>query len=152
MNYQVLLHLWDKYISVMYALPSSQCIYIFFGVNFYLYAYTCNAHSGDCYFAISRSKSIWSTDTIYFPTTAFSSIIAGDASTAFTLTVEVGHMAKDVRGSSIWSSWQGVSGSCCHLQRQHDDTYLMSFQCRFWHRPIYGPIYVLTLIPRPSKL
>lgn len=94
MNYQVLLCLWDKYISVMYALFSSQCIYIFFGVNFYLYAYTCNAHSGDCYFAISWSKSIWSTDTIYFPTAAFSSIIAGVASTAFTITVKVGHMAK----------------------------------------------------------
>lgn len=94
MNYQDLLCLWDKYISVMYALFCSQCIYIFFCVNFYLYAYTCNAHSGDCYFAISRSKSILSTNTIYFPAAAFSSIITGDTSTALTITVKVCHMAK----------------------------------------------------------
>lgn len=94
MNYQVSLCLWDKYISVMYALFSSQCIYIFFGVNFYLYAYTCYAHSGDCYFAISRSKSIWSTNTIYFPTAAFCSIITRDTFTAFSITVKACHMAK----------------------------------------------------------
>lgn len=94
MNYQVSLCLWDKYISVMYALFSSQRIYIFFGVNFYLYAYTCYAHSGDCYFAISRSKSIWSTNTIYFPTAAFCSIITRDTFTAFSITVKACHMAK----------------------------------------------------------
>lgn len=82
-------------ISQLCMLSSSLSVSIyFFGVNFYLYAYTCNAHCGDCYFAISRSKSIWPTNTIYFRTAAFSTTITGDTSAAFTVTVKVCHMAK----------------------------------------------------------
>lgn len=68
-------------------------LYIF-GVNFYLYAHTYYARSGDCYFAISRSKSIWPANTIYFPTAAFYSIITGDTSAAFIITVKACHVAK----------------------------------------------------------